>query len=247
MSDQPVAASTASPIPSYGELPCPDCGYLRRGVNHRDKCPECGARGFDGDFVLSGMGTILTGVNRAAVRRFVLTTFIVFALLLVPLLLSFASPAIAKWRDTIAPFYMPVLTLSFIACVGSSSLLIKSWRAREDLSAESTAWEVTPSGVTIRERGAAPLLVPRETISHIEAETVFGTMSQIALKVTSRDRKVRSFSIHDPDADLQRLQVKIIGAADARQRCIDEISRILAVPVTKPVVQASGPTAASWQ
>ena len=232
---------------SHGELPCPDCGYLRRGVHHRDKCPECGARGFDGDFVFSGMGTMLTGVHRAFARRIVLITFVVFVLLLVPLLLSFASPTVAKWRDTIAPIYMPVLTLSFIACVGSSSVLIKSWRAREDLSAESTVWEVTPTGVNIRERGASPLLVPREKISHIEADTVFGTMSQIALKVTSRDRKVRSFSIHDPDAELQRLQVKIIGAADERQRCIDEISRILAVPVTKPVVQASGPTAASWQ
>ncbi len=240
MSEQPA------PIPSHGELPCPDCGYLRRGVNHRDRCPECGARGFAGDFVLSGMGTLLTGVNRAFVRRFVLITFVVFALLLVPLLLSFASPTIARWRDTIAPFYMPVLTLSFIACVGSSSVLIKSWGARDDISNESTAWEITPAGVTIRERGVAPLLVPREKISHIEAATVFGIMSQIALKVTSTDRKVRSFSIHDPEADLKRLQVRINGSADARQRCIDEISRILAVSVTKPVVQASGPTAASW-
>ena len=106
---------------SHGELPCPDCGYLRRGVHHRDKCPECGARGFDGDFVLSGIGTMLTGVNRAFARRFVLITFVVFALLLVPLLLSFASPTIARWRDAIAPIYMPVITLSFIACVGSSS------------------------------------------------------------------------------------------------------------------------------
>ena len=61
---------------SHGELPCPDCGYLRRGVHHRDKCPECGARGFDGDFVFSGIGTMLTGVNRAFARRFVLITVI---------------------------------------------------------------------------------------------------------------------------------------------------------------------------
>ena len=230
---------------SHGELPCPDCGYLRRGVHHRDKCPECGARGFDGDFVFSGMGTMLTGVHRAFARRIVLITFVVFALLLVPLLLSFASPMIARWRDTIAPIYMPVLTLSFIACVGSSSLLIKSWRAREDLSAESTVWEVTPTGVNIRERGASPLLVAREKISHIEAETLFAIMSRVTLKLTSTDRKVRSFSIHDPDADLKRLQVRINGTADARQRCIDEISRILAVPVTKPVVQTSGLTAAN--
>jgi len=70
-------------------------------------------------------------------------------------------------------------------------------------------------------------------------------MSRVTLKLTSTDRKVRSFSIHDPDADLKRLQVRINGTADARQRCIDEISRILAVPVTKPVVQASGLTAAN--
>ena len=220
---------------SHGELPCPACGYLRRGVHHRDKCPECGARGFDGDFVFSGIGTMLTGVNRAFARRFVLITFVVFALLLVPLLLSFASPTVAKWRDTIAPIYMPVLTLSLMTCFGSSS-----WRAREDLSAESTVWEVTPTGVNIRERGASPLLVPREKISHIEAETLFAIMSRVTLKLTSTDRKVRSFSIHDPDADLKRLQVRINGTADARQRCIDEISGILAVPVTKPVVQASG-------
>jgi hypothetical protein len=225
---------------SHGELPCPDCGYLRRGVHHRDKCPECGARGFDGDFVFSGIGTMLTGVNRAFAR----ITRVSFTLLSGLLFTAFVNPRIWKttvqWRAFIVPIYLLVFMLLSMVCVGSSLLLIiiKWWRAREDLSAESTVWEVTPTGVNIRERGASPLLVTREKISHIEAETLSAIMSRVTLKLTSR--KMRSFSIHYPDADLKRLQVRINGTADARQRCIDEISRILAVPVTKPVVQASG-------
>jgi len=40
---------------THGELPCPNCGYQRRGLEFERPCPECGARGFDGDLIVSGL------------------------------------------------------------------------------------------------------------------------------------------------------------------------------------------------
>lgn len=38
----------------HGALPCPKCAYTRSGLEHTRPCPECGARGFHGDLVVSG-------------------------------------------------------------------------------------------------------------------------------------------------------------------------------------------------
>lgn len=55
--------SITKAVPSYGELPCPLCCHLRRGIDHRDNCPECGERGFEGMFVMRGRDTISAGVE----------------------------------------------------------------------------------------------------------------------------------------------------------------------------------------
>lgn len=39
---------------AIGELPCPACGYDRSGLEYATRCPECGARGFHGDLIVSG-------------------------------------------------------------------------------------------------------------------------------------------------------------------------------------------------
>lgn len=46
MTDTPVraepAAASATAAPAEAELHCPDCGYNLSGIDHIDRCPECG-------------------------------------------------------------------------------------------------------------------------------------------------------------------------------------------------------------
>jgi hypothetical protein len=55
--------SITKAVPSYGELSSPSTGYLRCGIDHRDNCPECDERGFEGMFIMRGRGTISVGVE----------------------------------------------------------------------------------------------------------------------------------------------------------------------------------------
>jgi hypothetical protein len=105
--------SITKAVPSYGELSSPSTGYLRCGIDHRDNCPECDERGFEGMFIMRGRGTISVGVEwRASLQGHdrcrprslspTIVVAIVFLLMLVPFLASFTNATLAWWRDFVA-------------------------------------------------------------------------------------------------------------------------------------------------
>ena len=76
---------------THGELPCPNCGYQRRGLEFERPCPECGARGFDGDLIVSGLPGVEPESRRSgSILRFADALF-TLSLFVVPTILGRAA------------------------------------------------------------------------------------------------------------------------------------------------------------
>jgi hypothetical protein len=129
---------------THGDLPCPACGYLRRGLDHAKACPECGARGFHGDLVVSGEPEVHKESRRAGcVARTAVN-------------ISFWS-TLAGWLFTRNSDWSEVLSISaLVLLVVALGFWIHGWiRRRNELSAGGTferiVWEFDADGIRVRE------------------------------------------------------------------------------------------------
>ena len=93
---RPVAPADNTPL-THGELPCPNCGYQRRGLELERPCPECGARGFDGEVIVSGLPGVEPESKRSgALFRFA-HTLLMLSLFGAPVI--FGRRASGPWSD----------------------------------------------------------------------------------------------------------------------------------------------------
>jgi hypothetical protein len=158
---------------------CPSCGYSRTGIEHDARCPECGAAGFSGAFVIEGI----------VVRPFAARGS--FALLLVALL---GIPAIvgmaAVLRQDILPLEVVLLVLVLFALF---ALVVWSFRPKRGGTAETTSsnarWVIHPGGVIVVARGRTRR-IPQASIARLSAsDSLIGPVTQLVLHP-------RVFSIH---------------------------------------------------
>jgi hypothetical protein len=129
---------------THGDLPCPACGYLRRGLDHAKACPECGARGFHGDLVVSGEPEVHKESRRAGcVGRTAVN-------------ISFWS-TMAGWFFARNSDWSEVLAISALALLGVAlALWIHGWiRRRNERAAGGTleriVWEFEADAIRVRE------------------------------------------------------------------------------------------------
>lgn len=136
---------------THGELACPACGYLRRGVGTSDNCPECGARGFVGEIIVGGLPVTVAPV--AQLRRRVRIALI--AVPAVVFLLIQVVPALQGPRGSGGSWLL--YTVLGWAVIGFAVVLVprlrpllRRWSTAE-LSPERVVWEIRPLGITVRE------------------------------------------------------------------------------------------------
>lgn len=132
---------------SHGELACPACGYLRRGVGTTDNCPECGARGFVGEIIVGGLPTTVAPV--AQLRRRVRIALI--AVPVVVLILIQLVPSLKGARGSGGSWLL--YTVLGWAVIGFAVVLVprlrplfRRWSTAE-LSPERVVWEIRPLGI----------------------------------------------------------------------------------------------------
>lgn len=137
---------------AHGELPCPACGYARRGLEHAASCPECGAAGFHGRLVVTGQPESHRESRRAGCVSKA-------AFMLNGILLLFLSRQ--PWSDAIAT------GIGALLLIAAAIWLLGRVRRKRVVAAggslERIAWDFTADGVRVREF-ASERLVPYSEI-----------------------------------------------------------------------------------
>lgn len=163
---------------AHGELPCPACGYARRGLDHPVACPECGAAGFHGDLVVTGQPESHRESRRAGC--FAQAAFTLNGILLGSgLFLSRQGP----WSDAIA---MGIGALFLIAAAIWFLGRVRRKRVvAEGGSLERIAWDFTADGVRVREF-AAERLVPYADIKKCWSTPGFSFTGRTRVQLEAR-------------------------------------------------------------
>lgn len=152
---------------THGELPCPACGYQRRGLAHSLACPECGARGFAGELVVSGMPTE-TPEAKLGDRIWSLFHLVLGVQALLLAIWWGATP----WSsDRMFTRVRAILLIAVLA------LLLAGWlrrrrQKRSGLSLERCVWEFGDDAVTVRE-DAKEARIPYDDIAEVSVQIDF--------------------------------------------------------------------------
>jgi hypothetical protein len=133
---------------THGELPCPSCGYQRKGLAPDLACPECGARGFDGELIVSGLPGLEPESRRSRSLYQIANNIAIIALFSIPLCgprpegcMRTAGLAVAGTLAAIAlGFYI-------------AGVLRRRRERATNLSLERVAFEFRPDVVVVRQRG----------------------------------------------------------------------------------------------
>jgi len=162
---------------------CPSCGYNRAGIPSATACPECGAEGLDGTFVLTGGPRLGRGVVYALLAFLGLGLGIV----LVGVVLRVGNPATVAVGGAVRPNYrnppprlddlllIAALGLPFIATAWSL------WKSRFVPSTRSILWTFHPTGVEIRSATSREFIRREDIVRIGAANTFIVTMSQLVL------------------------------------------------------------------
>lgn len=149
----------------HGELPCPACGYQRQGLPLDRPCPECGARGFDGDLVVSGRPGFEPESKRAGSIYNIAHTMLMVSLFAVPACLG--RNAGGSWRSVSLGV---ALTLAAIALGFYTAGLLRRRRERAaNLSRERLTLEFRRDVLIVRNRNI-DRAVPYESILKFDTQ-----------------------------------------------------------------------------
>lgn len=165
---------------------CPVCGYERRGIDAGALCPECGADGLEGVFVVEGRDRVS--------RVMLLIAFAAYSAIalwisgsMVWRMLALGAPAGAS-IDAASVVFVSILFLPAIALgialwkVGSLS------RGGSILESPRVAWIVHPAGLEIVE-GGRRRWIPRESIRAIRrTDSFMFPVSQLQIGFAGRRR-----------------------------------------------------------
>lgn len=152
---------------THGELPCPACGYQRRGLAHEIACPECGSRGCVGELVVSGTPAE-TAEARLSDRLYSLSILVPGAIAVVLAIF---------WGTRLRAFDPAFTRVRAIAFIAMGSLFLVGWirrrrQKRSGLSLERCVWEFAADAVTVRDH-AREVRIPRSDIREVCAQIDF--------------------------------------------------------------------------
>jgi hypothetical protein len=143
---RPVAPADNTPL-THGELPCPNCGYQRRGLELERPCPECGARGFDGELIVSGLPGVEPESKRSRSLYQIANAIVVIVLILIPSCGPRPDGRVRTAGLAVAG------TLAAIALGFYIAGVLRRRRERAtNLSLERVALEFRPDVVVVRQR-----------------------------------------------------------------------------------------------
>jgi hypothetical protein len=158
---------------TYGELPCPTCGYQRKGTSHASVCPECGARGFAGDIVLSGLPS-MSEESRLGQRALSLSHLILGLGMLFCFVATYFAGAVGlgafAFQQNFARVRFGIMLLVFALLIVA---LLRRRKAKHDgLSLERCVWEFDQDGVIVREK-THEARVPTSEITEVHSSIDF--------------------------------------------------------------------------
>lgn len=172
---------------THGDLPCPACGHLRRGLDHAKACPECGARGFHGDLVVSGEPEVHKESRRAGrVAHVARSTASVLLVLSAP-----------GWIVTRGSVWSDWSSIGVIVLFG---IALAIWihgriRRRNEVAAggtlERVVWDFEADGVRVREF-SAERFVPYGDIKKAWSLTNFVVSRKTRVQLEIRGESLRA-------------------------------------------------------
>jgi hypothetical protein len=179
----PLVNPAATPTVPHLTPTCPNCGYDRSGLESASLCPECGAEGLEGAFVLVGQARFSRTIKiaAAALCGFVATTQLVSIVGRIgnPTMRQIGGAMYWNYRDpppSVGDFaFLAVFAIPFLF------LVWQLWIARTAPQRNVVVWTFHPKGVEIR-TGDHRSFIRREDVARIDcADFVLSEGSQFLL------------------------------------------------------------------
>lgn len=136
-----------SSVRTHGELPCPACGYARRGLEHGVACPECGAAGFHGDLAVSGQPETHRESRHAGCVFRIAHGLWMFGIVGAGFFLNQSGP----WQTAIGIAWGALMAVALAIWI-YGRIRRRSALAEGD-SLERIAWDFETTGIRVREFG----------------------------------------------------------------------------------------------
>ena len=201
-------------VRARGDLPCPACGYVRRGLDHAKACPECGARGFHGDLVVSGEPEVHKESRRAGrVAHVARSTASVLLVLSAP-----------GWIVTRGSVWSDWSSIGVIVLFG---IALAIWiqgriRRRNEVAAggtlERVVWDFEADGVRVREFDAERI-VPYRDIKQVWPVPNFVTSGRTRVQLETRGESMRAGRLPT---------IMLCGSSAAQRSAVSEIKQRVA-------------------
>lgn len=200
---------------THGDLPCPACGYLRRGLDHAKACPECGGRGFHGDLVVSGEPEVHKESRRAGCVADVARH--TSGLLMVATSFGFLAQRNSPASETISIGVMVLFGVALAIWISGRI------RRRNEVAAGGTlqriVWDFEADGVRVREI-AAERFIPYGDIKKVWSLTNFVLSGKTKVQLETRGESLRTGGIP---------AIMLCGSSAVQRTAVDAIKQRIAV------------------